>query len=168
MVSVSSRFLWLHSVTAVGISCWQASKFEETFLLVLINKIIMLWHYALWKILFFLSGLSSVYSGNVNYVLLPQVISSIFIKGLSWRDTDDMNVNRYSLIHSFSCSENVYLTPSTCRGTGNVTGNKTDSIPALTGIKFCWRLVSGHEELDVQWRGGPYETHYFSVRWGLL
>lgn len=142
MISISSRFLWLHSVTAVSISCWQASTFEETLLLVLINKIIMLWHYALWKILFFLCGLSSVYSGNVNYVLLPQVSSSIFIKGSSWRDTVDMNGNRYSLIRSFSCSENVYLTPTICQGTGNVTEQQTVSLPSqgLNSVEG-WCLV---------------------------
>ena len=46
-----------------------------------------------------------------------------------------MSVDINSYIHSFSCSLNIYLATSTCHGIGNMTRNKTDNIPALTGIK---------------------------------
>lgn len=61
-----------------------------------------------------------------------------------------MSIGNNSYIYSLFCSENISLGAIMCQGSRKMTGNKTGSIPALMGIKFCCRLVSGREEFSAQ------------------
>lgn len=65
-----------------------------------------------------------------------------------------LSVDINSYILSFSHPLNICLAAGACEGIRNMRGKETDNMPALVGIKFCWSLVSGHEEFVSSWGGG--------------